>query len=80
MGPGRSRAGDIGGEEVEAVSVEVVSGAASPTDGVLPGGTSAHWEAVIEAVGDVSVPDARRAFAAGQVEGGPGGSVVGHAG
>lgn len=36
----------------------------------FPGGTAEHWAAVVDAVGDVSPPEARRAFAAGPVEGG----------
>ena len=36
----------------------------------FPGGTFAHWEAVVDAVGDVSVPAARQAFAAGPIDGG----------
>lgn len=36
----------------------------------FPGGTAAHWDTVVQAVGDVAVPDARRAFAAGPVDGG----------
>jgi hypothetical protein len=36
----------------------------------FPGGTAAHWDAVVNSVGDVSVPKARRAFVAGPIEGG----------
>ncbi|WP_442893248.1 hypothetical protein [Aquipuribacter sp. SD81] len=37
---------------------------------LFPGGTAEHWAAVVAAVGDVVPPAARRAFAAGPVEGG----------
>jgi len=36
----------------------------------FPGGTAAHWEAVVEAVGDLPPPEARRAFASGPIDGG----------
>ena len=36
----------------------------------FPGGTAQHWAAVHRAVGDIGAPTARRAFAAGPVEGG----------
>jgi len=36
----------------------------------FPGGTGVQWENVVEAIGDVSPPVGRRAFAAGAVEGG----------
>lgn len=36
----------------------------------FPGGTAQHWAAVRQAVGDMDAPTARRAFAAGPVEGG----------
>ena len=36
----------------------------------FPGGDEEHWKAVADEVGDVTPPPARRAFAAGPVEGG----------
>ena len=36
----------------------------------FPGGTTEQWAAVVGAVGDVSSPEGRRAFAAGPVEDG----------
>ena len=36
----------------------------------FPSGTAAHWQAVVTAVGDLSPPEARRAFASGPVQGG----------
>ena len=36
----------------------------------FPGATATHWAALVAAVGDVEAPPARRAFAAGPLQGG----------